>query len=69
MTGNTINDITEIILNCEAIQQSNESEFTKEQAKLAAYDEIRAVLDIAFANGKIDPFDGSIRFRKCEVRL
>lgn len=44
MTGNTINDITEIVLNCEAIQQSNESEFTKEQAKLASYDEIRAVI-------------------------
>lgn len=50
MTGNTINDITEIILNCEAVQNSNESEYTKEQAKLSAYDDILAVLDITFVN-------------------
>lgn len=33
--------IMEIIQNCEDIQESNESAYTKEQAKISAYNEIK----------------------------
>lgn len=36
--------IKDIISDCQAIQDSNESRYTKEQAKLTAYDEIAEVM-------------------------
>lgn len=41
---NIFEGIFRIIRDCEAVQNSNESDFTKEQAKLAAYDYIVEVL-------------------------
>ena len=43
-TGNVFTDITQIIEECEAIQRSNESDYTKDRAKIHAYDEIIEVL-------------------------
>lgn len=43
-TGNIFEDILIIVSDCEAIQTSNESEYTKEQAKITAYDEIMEML-------------------------
>lgn len=48
MTGNLIEDIADVVRDCEEVQKSNESAHKKEQAKLSAYDEIRAMLDIIF---------------------
>ena len=49
--GAMIKDIMEIVQDCEAVQDSNESAYTKEQAKISAYDEIRAILDIGDTDG------------------
>lgn len=43
-TGNIFTDITQIIEECEAVQRSNESDYTKDRAKIHAYDEIIEVL-------------------------
>lgn len=43
-TGNIFADIAQIIEECEAIQHSNESDYTKDRAKIHAYDEIIEVL-------------------------
>ena len=37
-------EINRIIEECEDLQRSNESSFTKEQAKISAYNEIKEVL-------------------------
>lgn len=37
-------EINEIVGNCEEVQKSNESAYTKEQAKLSAYDQIAEIL-------------------------
>ena len=37
-------EINRIIEECEELQRSNESSFTKEQAKISAYNEIKEVL-------------------------
>lgn len=36
--------IIEIIADCDSIQESGESAYTKEQAKITAYDEIREIV-------------------------
>ncbi len=38
--------IKQIVLDCEEVQQSNESTYTKEQAKVSAYNAIAEVLNI-----------------------
>ena len=43
-TGNIFEDILIIITDCEEIQKSNESQFTKEQAKISAYNDIIELL-------------------------
>ncbi len=43
-TGNIFADITQIIEECEEVQHSNESDYTKDRAKIHAYDEIIEVL-------------------------
>lgn len=43
-TGNLFKDITQIIDECEAVQHSGESDYTKDMAKIHAYDEIIEVL-------------------------
>ena len=40
-TGNMLEDIMRIIQECEDVQESNESRYTKEQAKISAYNEIK----------------------------
>lgn len=44
MRTELIDRINEIVEDCEEIQRSNESQYTKEQAKISAYDEIAEVL-------------------------
>jgi len=39
-----IEEIKEIIEDCESVQESQESAYTKEQARLSAYDRIKEVL-------------------------
>ena len=39
-------EILDIVRNCEDIQQSRESDYTKEQAKISAYNEIKEILGI-----------------------
>lgn len=39
-----IQEVLEIISNCEDIQESNESRYTKEQAKISAYEDIKEAL-------------------------
>ena len=39
-------EILDIVKNCEDIQQSHESDYTKEQAKISAYNEIKEMLNI-----------------------
>ena len=39
-------EVIEEIKNCEEIQNSNESAYTKEQAKISAYEHIRVLLGI-----------------------
>jgi flagellar biosynthesis chaperone FliJ len=41
---NTIDQIRQEIEDCEAVQNSNESDYTKEQAKLSAYEHIREIV-------------------------
>lgn len=41
---NKINEIIKIITDCEAVQQSHESDYTKEKEKIHAYDAIREVI-------------------------
>lgn len=41
---NTIDQIQQEIENCEYIQSTNESDYTKEQAKLSAYEHIKEML-------------------------
>lgn len=43
-TGNILEDIMQIIQDCEDIQESNESSYTKEQAKISAYNEIKELI-------------------------
>lgn len=40
-----INEIKQIIDECEFIQLSNESEYTKEQSKISAYDRIKELME------------------------
>lgn len=42
---NKLIEIKEIIKECEEIQDSEESGYTKEQAKLSAYNSIKELLD------------------------
>ena len=39
--------ITEIIMECEEIQKSGESAYTKEQAKVSAYEQIKELAEVA----------------------
>ena len=39
-------EIFKVVRNCEEIQQSRESDYTKEQAKISAYNEIKEILGI-----------------------
>ena len=39
--------ITEIIMECEEIQHSEESSYTKEQAKVSAYEQIKELVEVA----------------------
>ena len=41
---NTIDRIRQEIADCEYIQSTNESDYTKEQAKLSAYEHIREII-------------------------
>lgn len=41
---NTINQIQQEIENCEYIQSTNESDYTKEQAMIIAYENIREII-------------------------
>ena len=41
---NKINEIIQIITDCETVQASYESDYTKEMAKMHAYDAIREVI-------------------------
>lgn len=43
-TGNVFTDIAQIIEECEEVQHSEESDYTKDKAKIRAYDEIIEVL-------------------------
>lgn len=43
-TSNIFTDIAQIIEECEAVQHSGESDYTKDRAKVHAYDEIIEVL-------------------------
>lgn len=45
---NLFDEIVRIISDCEDVQHSNESEFTKEKAKVHAYDEIMETLRNVF---------------------
>lgn len=38
--------ITEIIMECEEIQHSEESAYTKEQAKVSAYEQIKELAEV-----------------------
>lgn len=42
---NKLIEIKEIIKECEELQESNESSYTKEQAKISAYNSIKELLD------------------------
>ena len=46
MTEITETYIIQEVQDCEAIQQSHESDYTKEQAKISAYEHIRQLLGI-----------------------
>ena len=41
---NIFEEVRTIISDCEDIQKSNESQYTKEQAKISAYDDIIKIL-------------------------
>lgn len=43
--SHSIDDIQQIINECECIQALNESEYTKERAKLVAYDHIKELME------------------------
>lgn len=47
-TGNVLEDIVTIVKECEEIQKSGESQHTKEQARLKAYEEIKDIFDFSF---------------------
>lgn len=41
-----LSEIEDIMIECEMIQASNESAYTKEQAKISAYDRIKELIGI-----------------------
>lgn len=43
---NELEAIKELILQCEEMQDSNESDFTKEREKISAYERIKEILNI-----------------------
>lgn len=43
---NELDAIKEVILQCEEMQDSNESSFAKESEKISAYEQIKEILNI-----------------------